>query len=446
MTDEEIDATSARRIVRQALVRYAIGALAVLIVVSALAVWLSSILATQEALREAERTARAITEQIVAPLAGAPLERGDPTALGKLDAVVKTRMSDGSIYRVKVWRRLDGAQARILYSDDKRVMGRVFSLEPEESELFGTTGTQTNLSDLGKDENEFERPAGRLIEVYSAFSDESGAPLLFEAYFPANNLGTDARAIARQVLPLTLGALLLLALATLPLAVLMARRVARLEADRRHALYRAAAAPEEERRRISVDLHDGVVQDLAGVGMALDTLHRRLSSGNGSTMSHVDLSTVERARDIVQGDVGSLRSLITEAYAADIDGEHLVAGIEALAARLPHDGTVVSLDAPADLDVDKLHAVIAFRVVRESLRNATKHAGAQHIWIGLARSPRELRVTVADDGRGFDASAGVPEGHFGLRMIREAVETEGGTLVITSAAGSGTTVSAVLPV
>jgi signal transduction histidine kinase len=429
-------------LVRQALVRYVLASGAILLAVCFAMVALSVLLARQEAMSDAERGARAITDAIVTPLADDSIRAPGSEALVRLDRAIQARVQDGSIVRVKLWEPVGPTSGRILYSDDSRVVGRTYELEPEEYVLFGTTGTRTEISALEKAENQFERDADSLVEVYAGLLDASGRPLIFEAYFPTARVAEDAAAIARSVLPITVGGLLVLELATLPLAFLLARRIARLEGERRVALLKAQDASDDERRRIAQDLHDGVVQDLAGVGMALDTVGRQLArTGSPETTT----STVQRVGDIVRRDVLTLRTLITDIYPADIGDEHLVAAIREVPPQLDLRDAVVSIDAPDQLVVSEATATVAYRVVRESLRNVAKHAEAQHVEVIIARTGDELTVVVRDDGAGFEPTSVGRSGHFGLRVLQDAVTEAGGTLSVSSQPGAGATVEAHLP-
>ncbi|MEN9796921.1 MAG: hypothetical protein RL653_617 [Pseudomonadota bacterium] len=86
-----------------------------------------------------------------------------------------------------------------------------------------------------------------------------------------------------------------------------------------------------------------------------------------------------------------------------------------------------------------------FRVVQECVSNAAKHAQAQNLWVKLAWEPGALLLSVKDDGRGFKMESS-PAGHYGLRNMQERAGRFGGSLVIDSAPGQGTTVSLSLPV
>jgi signal transduction histidine kinase len=89
-------------------------------------------------------------------------------------------------------------------------------------------------------------------------------------------------------------------------------------------------------------------------------------------------------------------------------------------------------------------SLCVFRLVQEALRNAITHSDARHVSIDLMGVPPGLTLTIADDGKGFDAERVRSDG-LGLIAMRERVESVGGTLEIHSAPGSGTTLRFVLP-
>src|SRR4029078_1110842 len=86
-------------------------------------------------------------------------------------------------------------------------------------------------------------------------------------------------------------------------------------------------------------------------------------------------------------------------------------------------------------------AVLGYRVLRESLRNVTRHSGATRASVALRVEDNDLVIVVAHDGVGFDLDAQPPEGHFGLRLLEDTVNHVGGSLRIVSAPNRGTEVT-----
>jgi signal transduction histidine kinase len=86
-----------------------------------------------------------------------------------------------------------------------------------------------------------------------------------------------------------------------------------------------------------------------------------------------------------------------------------------------------------------------YRVVQEALTNASKHASPKAVSVLIHRNPSEVRLLVEDDGKGFDASEALSEGHFGLVGIRERVHLVGGSVTVESSPGHGTTICVSVP-
>jgi signal transduction histidine kinase len=101
---------------------------------------------------------------------------------------------------------------------------------------------------------------------------------------------------------------------------------------------------------------------------------------------------------------------------------------------------VMAQDLSIDLPED--HKTCVYRVVQEAVRNSCRHAGARHARINIEDDDRELRVTVQDDGKGFEPSQ---EKGIGMLGMEERVARLGGTLQINSERGRGTTISFNLP-
>jgi signal transduction histidine kinase len=431
--------TGTNRALRRALLWYILWSLVVLTAVIIGVVVISGAIARSEATRDAERTARAIASYIVTPLATKEFREAKPAALAAMQKALSARSQDGSLAHVKVWADAGGGKGQVLYADEKPIIGNIYDMEADEYALFGTGDIITNVSDLQKAENVTERAAGELVEVYAGVIDQTNQPLLFEGYISTAALDEDTRQLRRDLLPLTLGALLVLFLATLPLAISLARRVDRAQADRRRLLNNAVESSDLERRRIAQDLHDGVIQDLAGVGISLSSMSRQL--GDEPQWK----GQLDEAGSIVRRDVASLRTLMTDIYPPDLDDRGLGEAVKELLAQQALSDVFISYEVDEPLTPSPTTARLAFRVIRESLRNVVKHAKAQHLLVKLHQADGFLHLEVADDGVGFDPDHATKEGHLGLRLVQETVADVGGTLTLTSAPGRGTKVDGALP-
>jgi signal transduction histidine kinase len=192
-----------------------------------------------------------------------------------------------------------------------------------------------------------------------------------------------------------------------------------------------ADAAERERRRIARDLHDGAAQDLAFI------LHvaRRLAEREGTP--HELGQLVSAARVALE----STRHAIEHLAAA---GDEPFAAVLRRTAREVAEREGASADVECDLSLSVPPATCdALRlVVREAVTNAVRHGGARSVHVGVGDEP-QLRLSITDDGRGFDPSGLRPS--YGLRGMGERVGELGGELQITSGPGEGTEIVAVVP-
>ena len=358
------------------------------------------------------------------------LGQGDPASIAALDEVVRNRLLADPLVTVRLW----DADGTIVYSDKPQLIGERFDLGPEELEVLADGGVEAEVSDLSKPENRFERTHGELIEVYLPVTGADGSTYLMEVYTKQAFLEAQTQALVRALAPAVLGALAVLALILLLLAWRMARRLDRDRQQREDLLLYAVNSSEAERRRIAADLHDGVVQDLAGVSFGLSAM----ASGAEDVSVQRQLTT---AADRTRKAVGSLRTLLVDIYPPNLRDAGLGAALQDLGN---------GLDADVEVEVDPLPPLddtcqqALYRVARESTQNVAKHSGATTVTIRLKRHDDCVVLEVIDNGQGFDPAEVRPTSH-GLSGMRHRVESAGGRLSITSRPGSGTLVSAVLP-
>ncbi|HUH80916.1 MAG TPA: GAF domain-containing sensor histidine kinase [Solirubrobacteraceae bacterium] len=202
------------------------------------------------------------------------------------------------------------------------------------------------------------------------------------------------------------------------------------------------AAADEERRRWARELHDETLQGLGGLRLLLSAALR----GEDPELARQAMrDAVER----IELEIGNLRAIITDLRPAALDELGLRAAIEALLER-QRGQSGISISSQLELSpaavrggrLEETVEIAAYRLVQEALTNVAKHAHASSVTVEVDERPGELRVTVSDDGRGFDADA-VQRG-FGLAGMRERIELAGGELSVESGS-EGTTVRASLP-
>jgi PAS domain S-box-containing protein len=222
------------------------------------------------------------------------------------------------------------------------------------------------------------------------------------------------------------------------------RRILAYQEELRSLAAQVVLAEERERRRIAADLHDGVGQSLAVIRMRLGLLKRLVTEETAQ-------STVEETLDLLGTTIKDIRSLIFQISPPILYELGLGAAIEWLTERMQETYGIATefADCGAEQLTDESVRVWLFRAVRELLINVVKHARAEHATVSLEEDDHRLRITVRDDGTGFDAQAlsrpGWRATGFGLFSIRERLEYLGGDLTVESAPGAGTCVTMVAP-
>lgn len=433
-------------VTRSALRRFLLWTLLALAVVGVGTVLLARPLAEQMALRDVATRGGGLARAVVAPLVDHHVRAGEPGPTGTLDYLLKNRMRDGSIAHMKIWTQ----EGQVLWSDETDLIGHTFPLDPDVAALFGSEEVTAAVSDLSKAENAEERGSGELLEVYAGLHDAEGAPLVFESYWTAEPMHEDEAALLGRLALLGLGSLLLFAVMVLPLAVSLARRVEQGEADRSTMLRHALSASDLERRRIADDLHDGVLQDLAGFGYLMGALVDDLPPEANRARSIVaELSTG------LKRDAEGLRSLMTDIYPADLAAGGLVPAVETLAEQARASGLAVEVGLDATLTRSGLSmAQVVYRSIREGLRNVVKHADASKVELSARVVGHDVVVSVRDDGVGPSRPEGLPprtgptsaaSGHVGLQLLRDTVRDLGGDLELTAAGGRGALLTVTVP-
>jgi signal transduction histidine kinase len=204
------------------------------------------------------------------------------------------------------------------------------------------------------------------------------------------------------------------------------------------------AATEDERRRWARELHDETLQGLGALRVALSSARRSDDPERWSSALH---DAVEQ----LDTEIASLRGIIADVRPASLDELGTQAALEALADRTRAAGVDVELTVDLDYEAGRSPARHApeletaiYRIVQEAVTNAVKHSGVETVAVSVADVEDAVRLTVRDEGEGFDQAAG--SSGFGLIGMRERVQSLGGRLTVESARGAGTTVSVRLPV
>jgi len=415
----------------------AIVALVILVVGAALAGFVAHRAGKLEAVESAQRETLATAQGIVEPRLSAEVISGQRSALSAFDQAMHRYVLKGDLVRVKLW----DSRGRIVYSDEPRLIGSRFPLGAEEVEtLAAEDGGQSEVSDLGRSENQFELPYRRLLEVYVAVRAATGERLLFETYFRYRVVTDAGQNVLTTLAASSLGGLLVVELALIPLAYVLLRRNRRLQLERlrRH----EEQAREIERRRLIGELHDGVVQDLAGVNYALERLRLGCVSADQRGEVITDSATSLRRS------IGTLRTLLVDSYPPDLAERGLCRALTGLAEGLERAGMDVQLEVSQAECLPPVTSALIFRAAQEAVRNVEMHSGAHEVLIRAGRRGGQATLVVEDDGQGFDDDRlreRLSAGHFGLRSTKDLMTACGGVLRVRATPGRGTSVKVQVP-
>jgi two-component system NarL family sensor kinase len=391
--------------------------------------------AEREALRDARVAAGILARTVIEPGLRDGLLTGDPAAIATLDEVVETsRIMSGDRVRIKLWT----AQGRVVYSDERRLIGQTFTFNDDKAQTLAGGDPVAEISDLSGPENIYERGEGPLFEVYRSVTLPGGEHLLFETYSRYSQVSERRGEVLTEFAPVTIGALVLFQLCQLPLVWTLVKRLRASQRSSERLLRRAIDASTAERRRIAGNVHDSVVQGLAGASFVIAGAVDQVERGG---QPKVAAELREAARGIRQS-IRGLRATLVEIYPPSVSVAGLPAALADLVAPLRAQGIDANAVTPTAVDLPRAVEALVFRVAQEALRNVAQHSGARTARLTLTVQPGVVRLDVADDGAGMDVDEALlrGDGHVGMKVLRDLAEEAGGLLQIASASGVGTTV------
>lgn len=199
----------------------------------------------------------------------------------------------------------------------------------------------------------------------------------------------------------------------------------------------------EERERIGMDLHDGIIQSIYAVGLALDYARSTVRDDPASAREKIN-----QAIDGLDTTIRDIRSYILDLRPRQFRGEDLMQGLDQLVEEFNANSRsqAVLTGPPNGLDgLPTAHATTLFHICQEALANTAKHAKAGTVDVRLLTSEERVILEVTDDGMGFDLrKMNITLGH-GLSNMHIRAQKVGGEVEINSRLGSGTTVLAWVP-
>jgi signal transduction histidine kinase len=205
------------------------------------------------------------------------------------------------------------------------------------------------------------------------------------------------------------------------------------------------SAQEEERKEISRELHDEVVQTLVAINVELSTLSR------GASVSLQTLKAkIAHTRRIVEHSVQAVHRFARELRPAVLDDLGLIPALHAYSQSLA-ERKKIKIQMTAFGGVEALGSskrTVLFRVAQEALTNIARHAQATQVRMSITEAVGAIRMEIGDNGKSFDVREALfaknPK-HLGLVGMKERIEMVGGTFAVESALGKGTTVRAEIP-
>jgi signal transduction histidine kinase len=439
-----------RTSVTRAVIVFTASSLLILTLVTLVGVLVLRRIAEGQAREDAQRVALVAGHGIVGPrlqdgaLGNDGILAGNVRALLAMDELVH---GGGLLREPTLAIQLVDAEGTIRYADRPELIGATVELQPEELtalESGAVVATVTPLpapaTSLGPGgpspaATSTTQPSEDVLLVTMPVETPNGTPLLFRAW-----VRMDVGENVGHLWPVLAVALIALAILQLPFAYRLARSVRAQEEERERLLRRAIESSDIERRRIAADLHDGTIQQLAGLSMSLSAKADSVVADSPEAAA-----SLRDAATSTRGAMRSLRSAVMGMSPPRLQGAGLSAALSDLVEPIA-DRTQLSVPASMRLPADV--ESLLFRAAQEALRNVLTHARAEHVKLTVRADDRRATLEVWDDGVGFspdDQQRAGEDGHLGLRLLEDLATDADGTLDVTSAPGEGTTVHLEVP-
>lgn len=201
-------------------------------------------------------------------------------------------------------------------------------------------------------------------------------------------------------------------------------------------------AQEEERRRLSREMHDGPAQMLANIMLRSEIVDRTFKKGNVKSA----VMEMRNVRAMIRESLYEVRRIIYDLRPMALDDLGLIPTIKKYISTLEDQHPNIRFKYHSSNE--RLHShyeVALFRLIQEAIQNAIKHAEAEQIIVQLEITKKEAIATITDNGKGFEQSE-KKEKSFGIIGMHERVEILGGDIKINSKIGTGTKISIVIPI
>ena len=430
------------RVLRSPLTQFLVIGLLTIVGVAVSSNYLADRAALDEAIEEAQRTTEVLATSVAEPTLPAGIVKGNPNVADRIDRTgVGELLLVDQVERVTIW----DADGLVLYdaaidveigaSSTRKLIGKTFELDADQLRVLreGGSGSQDVDADTDRPEASSEQTTDT-IRTYTRIESPQGRPLLFETYYSVADIESRADDIFGSFRWITIGPVVLLILPALLILRLLTGQLDRGAKERERLLRSAIDASDAERRRIARDLHDGVVQELAGTAFSVSALVRDADTSDASR------TKLQAASVALRDSLKSLRSLLAEIHPPELHPEGLPAALDDLIAPAAATGIQASVSIEGVEGASDAEAALVWRVAQEAVRNTLRHSGATTLAVTVRGDGEKLSLGVVDDGSGFDPEDVIDPHRYGLRGLRSLVRDVGGELEVISAPGEGTTV------
>jgi len=209
--------------------------------------------------------------------------------------------------------------------------------------------------------------------------------------------------------------------------------------------HRILHAQEDERKRISRELHDVIAQTLVGINVHLSSLTRGDKDGGKSFQQKIALT-----QRMVEESVEKVHRFARELRPAMLDDLGLLPALQSFMKTYTEDtGVRVTLHAFAEIEKTSIaRRSVLFRIVQEALTNVARHSKASQVKVSIERIKSTIKMEITDDGQGFEVEGVMSEKkpkRLGILGMKERIEMVGGSFYVESAPGQHTTVRVKLP-
>jgi two-component system sensor histidine kinase DevS len=195
----------------------------------------------------------------------------------------------------------------------------------------------------------------------------------------------------------------------------------------------------EERERIGMDLHDGIIQSIYAIGLTLDSIRLSIRENPDEAITHL-----EKAIDGLNANIRDIRSYILDLQPSKYKGKGLAQGLSKLSQELKANTRMeidlrIEQEAVSNLEGDVCEALLL--IAQEALANVAKHSKATKVWVSARNMDECVYMQIIDNGLGFELERETALLGHGLSNMAQRARRIGGEFETVSSPGEGTTIT-----